>query len=813
MSFFHPDLIVDLHGYLPEMAMQRVRQMCDSKQAKGRTLMIVHGQGKGVLRDQIRRWATSSSKVREVVKGEDYALPGGSGVTLLYLFLFFFCFFLVTSFDFYSTCSAAESATVNKSELFLVEVPVPFNAQTVANIRQALARELKTNEIRHPGTAGMETSVIFRFNCPPHSAEAGKKVLFGDAFEMGQFIHERRFAGESGRQFTTCAIVEQTLSGHVLLPVFACQEIFVRQEATLGPIAPGKEKPTSAIIQAYHDFCNKKSASNLIDGMLSPELKIFSISTEQGELWLTEPELTARKKAGTVFLSDPKEYNCPFGPGKFDAVELRRAGLVDWVLKESTPVNESVFTRLGHSANSLHLVTPLEPVRAGWLSLRGPVTTVLVEATKGRVEEAVKKQEINCLILEIDSEGGSIVDSIDLAQFLVTLANEKSIRLIAYIPRQARSDAALIALSCHDVTIGPDAVLGGLGLGQSSPGQLHAGTISLQKSWAPLARRSWSLPAAMIDPELEVSAYSHSKTGEIAWLTETEFQELGNPSDWQKGTPVSLPGTLFSVTGKDALLYKLADVEVTDLALLRSFYGLDNEPLVMEPPVLDRFFQMLNRHYILTILLCLGFIFFYLELHSPGIGIFALLGFFCFILFFWGAFMGGTLGWPEIILFAVGAVCVFAEIFLIPGFGIVGIFGAGCIIVSIVLATQPFVIPRNMYEWQLFQRSLVILCLACAGVTVVGIIGVKSIARQFIPKDGKEIAEAEKLVDYSNLPGCEGVTTSPLYPAGKAQIGDLYVSVVSNGVPIDAGVPVIVTEVAGNRIVVRKKEEDNRGNC
>jgi len=54
------------------------------------------------------------------------------------------------------------------------------------------------------------------------------------------------------------------------------------------------------------------------------------------------------------------------------------------------------------------------------------------------------------------------------------------------------------------------------------------------------------------------------------------------------------------------------------------------------------------------------------------------------------------------------------------------------------------------------------------------------------------------------LAGTRGTSHSPLRPAGIAIIGDQRVDVVTRGEMIDAGKPVEVIEVEGNRIVVRE---------
>ena len=57
-------------------------------------------------------------------------------------------------------------------------------------------------------------------------------------------------------------------------------------------------------------------------------------------------------------------------------------------------------------------------------------------------------------------------------------------------------------------------------------------------------------------------------------------------------------------------------------------------------------------------------------------------------------------------------------------------------------------------------------------------------------------------------PGDIGIAASTLRPAGKASFGELFLDVVSDGGYIDHGTEIEVIRVAGNRIVVRPKDEE-----
>ncbi len=84
-SRFEPDASIDLHGYRPDAAMYQLSRMVDSGRYRGKALEVVHGQGRGVLREMVREWGARSPLVKRVWNGEDVFLPGGGGVTIFFL--------------------------------------------------------------------------------------------------------------------------------------------------------------------------------------------------------------------------------------------------------------------------------------------------------------------------------------------------------------------------------------------------------------------------------------------------------------------------------------------------------------------------------------------------------------------------------------------------------------------------------------------------------------------------------------------------------------------------------------------------------
>jgi membrane-bound serine protease (ClpP class) len=74
--------------------------------------------------------------------------------------------------------------------------------------------------------------------------------------------------------------------------------------------------------------------------------------------------------------------------------------------------------------------------------------------------------------------------------------------------------------------------------------------------------------------------------------------------------------------------------------------------------------------------------------------------------------------------------------------------------------------------------------------------------------EAETISRREALVNFHDLVGTQGTTTTQLTPSGKARIGDLLVDVIADGEVIDRGATIEVVEVRGSRVLVREVERD-----
>jgi len=163
------------------------------------------------------------------------------------------------------------------------------------------------------------------------------------------------------------------------------------------------------------------------------------------------------------------------------------------------------------------------------------------------------------------------------------------------------------------------------------------------------------------------------------------------------------------------------------------------------------------------------------------------------------AFMDLLIGvsWISVVLFVVGMVLVIAEMFQ-PGFGLFGTFGVltliGCIFVTANTITEGVILTI------IITAILLVLFFIFLVMFSKGKIPGKLILEQAERKEDGYVGTA----DYSDFLGKTGMVTSICRPVGSANFEHKKLEVVTMGEFIEAGTPVEVIEVEGNRVVVRE---------
>jgi len=80
---FNYDHTLDLHGLDGLDAIRRLEDLM--YRHVDASVMIIHGRGGGVLKALVRDFLKDNPYVKETQYGEDLNIPGGDGVTIIYV--------------------------------------------------------------------------------------------------------------------------------------------------------------------------------------------------------------------------------------------------------------------------------------------------------------------------------------------------------------------------------------------------------------------------------------------------------------------------------------------------------------------------------------------------------------------------------------------------------------------------------------------------------------------------------------------------------------------------------------------------------
>lgn len=448
-----------------------------------------------------------------------------------------------------------------------------------------------------------------------------------------------------------------------------------------------------------------------------------------------------------------------------------------------------------------------------------------------------KSAGADLVVLEINSPGGTLDESLKIAE---ELRDVKWAKTVAFIPEKALSGAALASLGCDEIIINPVGRIGDAGIifmdqtfvFHYAPEKAITDLVRRARDLAEFKGRPPALAEAMIDMDTLVfqdkddpklfetrraknSGYPHRK-GEGGAQDPNAFQQKLDLNQWIL-VEESNEGRFLEVNGNRAVELGLATVTLDSRSALKERFNLEEGFTVYKKTATDVAVFWLNLPIITGLLFVLGLIALYLEFSAPGIGVGALFAGLCFSLFFWSHFLGGTAGWLEVVLFVSGIAFLLMELFVIPGFGISGLTGLILMVVSIMMASQDFIIPQTASQMETLKSNLLMI----AGSGAVFLVGAYFLSK-FLGKvplvSNLMLAppsyDSEATGDDKGKPGVMdhpivsigdwGVSESVLRPAGKATFGDQIVDVVADGSFIQPGVQVKVVEISGNRVMVVK---------
>ena len=685
----------------------------------------------------------------------------------------------------------AFSSTVFAEEV-LLDIELPLTARSAQAATATLER------------LAPETSTVFiQLNVRTDEEVFGRGSSFGVCYEFASLLTSERFA-----HIRFVAFMPQSVQGHAVLIALACNERIMAERAEIGVAGIDEPRITATHRQAYQEIAKRRNIPiALAEKLLDSNAVLLQVETEQG-LRLLVPDDVEDLRQTETFAADPVTLIPSGQQGILSAELARQIRLIDLIADDRI----AAIRGFGLAPDNLQIIPIINEFGH---AVRVNLTGVINSDRTGTVIRSIRnyldspENNVNFLCLYIDSPGGDLNSSLTLASFLVHDIDSARVRTVAYIPYHARADAALIAVACDEIVLGPEAVLGGDGARVFSSDQIADARLMIKESLAKKAMRSWSLPVALVDPNIEIFRMVRDADGArrpmTDFLSDEEFAEFPDQERWRNEGVVKPKGKLLQVVqGRGEQL--LVDRTAKDFAEFKLLYGLEKDPMLADPTLADRLLHFFQAPGMSALILLIVFFALMFEFNSPGVGVGVFVAIVGVVLFFWLNFLGGTAGWLEVLLFLAGVGCVLLEIFVLPGFGIFGIGGIALVLAALVLASQTFIIPQNSYQLQQFRNSLLILAVSGCGMLCFGYMLSRLLEKINKPNDTKTVQETERLANYDGLLGQRGITATRLVPAGKARIGNELYDVVSDGDLIEKGSPIEVMQVVGYKIVVKHSD-------
>jgi membrane-bound ClpP family serine protease len=709
---------------------------------------------------------------------------------------------VVTGLGILSGCpvASAQESVADRADappaVRLVRVPLPIQGTVDTRVTRVLDQLL--NDLPRNGT---RPTVVLELAAEDGSDGSGSE--FGRVLQLAQHLASPQLSG-----VRTVAYIPRTVKGHAVLVALACEEIIMHPDAELGEAGAGESRLDAIVRSGYREIADRRRTipAAVALGMLDPQLQVQQVQTAGGVRYLLAEDVPELQRSTTVQSVDTI---IPAGEmGLFRGDELRvQYNFVSHLARDRV----QLAAALGVPPQQLEQDPSLGGSwRAVRVELQGAINASDVDRIVRATEEQLRQNAVNFICLQIGSPGGSPRESVRLANYLAGL-DPSRVRTVAYVPREARADAAIVALACDQLLMAEDALLGGSGAYQMDRSEIDIASEAIQQIAAEKGRR-WSLAAALIDPQRQVFRYTLQGSNVDEYLSPQERQEQPDPGRFEQHEEVTRLGEPLQVDGSRAVDLGLARLVVASLAELRQQYQIEDELRELRPNWALELVHALASPQVAATLLFVGGFALIAELSAPGIGVGGFVSALCFMLFFWSNFLNGTAGWLEVILFVGGLTFVALEVFVLPGFGIFGLGGGLMLLASLVLASQTFVWPQNDYQMRQLPRSLLVVLAALAGIVFSA-----ALMRRYMTKapflrrialpapEGEQLEDLhlrESVVDFRYLLGQHGLTTTPLNPSGKAEFDGRVVNVVSDGDAISRGCPVVVVEVAGNRVVV-----------
>ncbi len=417
-----------------------------------------------------------------------------------------------------------------------------------------------------------------------------------------------------------------------------------------------------------------------------------------------------------------------------------------------------------------------------------PINGTIERGVAAFVTRVMTEAEDNgaaAVIFEIDTPGGALDAALTIRDAILY----SDIKTIAFINPRAISAGALISLATNHIVMIDGGTIGAATAVDMQGNKASEKIISYfrneMKATAEKTGRSSKLAEGMVDEDVDIEGLAPK--GKLLTLTTDEAVEQGIAE--------------FKIT---------ASKRSEQLVAVLKHYNLEDANIVRQTTNwTEVIVRWLTFPVVASLLMSLGFLGLIFEIQSPGWGVGGTLGIICLGLFFGSHLLVNLADWSEILLFLLGLILVFVDLFFITGFGVVGIPGIGLMLVSLFLSLMG---RTELWTWGSVSDALTPLLAALILTTLLAILMIRALPRsafweRVVLTTEEKASDGYRTSPYEDLKGATGIALTDLRPGGTGEFNGRRISVATEGRFLEKNTPIKVIEVEGSHVLVRKSDE------
>jgi len=274
------------------------------------------------------------------------------------------------------------------------------------------------------------------------------------------------------------------------------------------------------------------------------------------------------------------------------------------------------------------------------------------------------------MILHLNTYGGEV----KAADSIRTKLLNASVPVHVFIDDNAASAGALIAIACDSIYMKPG-------------GKIGAATV-VNQTGEQVPDKYQSYMRATMRATAEAQGKDTIISGKdttLVWRRDPFIAEaMVDPKLFVEG--VSDTGQVLTFTASEAMLHGFCEGTVESVEEIIEKLGIEEYELkTYKPSGLDKVIGFLINPVVSGVLIMIIIGGIYFELQSPGIGFPLVASILAALLYFAPLYLEGMAENWELIIFIIGVVLIFVEIFAIPGFGVAGVAGIIAMITGLTL--------------------------------------------------------------------------------------------------------------------------------